>query len=165
MTDRKADEFFHEEVARALNDSEKINRLSENQSLVLQVLQSLAQEGKLNWQVVYLHLGDVLENVGLLRAASMDELTEIPNRRQFKHDLSTALERVSRTPGHQVTLVLLDANKFKSVNDTLGHPAGDATLFVSAQLIQRSCRRNESVYRFGGDELALIMDADVSSSK
>src|SRR4029079_14389079 len=74
----------------------------------------------------------------------LDPLTGIGNRRGFDADLA-ALDA-----GDDVALVMVDLDHFKSVNDTHGHPAGDALLTAVAALVRDTIRPGDSVYRFGG---------------
>jgi diguanylate cyclase (GGDEF)-like protein/PAS domain S-box-containing protein len=92
-------------------------------------------------------------------SANHDALTHLPNRRAFQVKLTKAIE-FSMTSGTAVALLLIDLDKFKEVNDTLGHDAGDHLLQrVSARL--RAVLRNEDfVARIGGDEFAFLLFAD-----
>ena len=85
-----------------------------------------------------------------------DELTGLLNRRGFETELSRALARARRMdePG---LLVMCDLNHFKAINDTYGHPAGDAILRAVAQVLKRNTRESDYVARVGGDEFAVIM--------
>lgn len=89
-------------------------------------------------------------------AAQRDSLTGLWNRRAFDSELLrqlTAFEDL-QTP---VVLLLIDIDYFKRVNDTFGHPAGDRVLKSVVQTIARSVRSTDALYRYGGDELALIL--------
>ncbi len=90
------------------------------------------------------------------RMALEDALTALPNRAQFHMRLNEAIAQSERS-GRVVGLMLLDLDRFKNVNDTLGHPAGDELLRqVSVRLL--SCaRRTDTVARLGGDEFAVIV--------
>jgi len=85
-----------------------------------------------------------------------DELTGLLNRRGFETELSRALARARRSEESGL-LLLCDLNHFKAVNDTYGHPAGDAILRAVGQLLQSSTRESDYVARVGGDEFAVIM--------
>lgn len=105
-----------------------------------------------------LKLGDTLE--ALRRLATHDQLTGLLNRREFDHILAEERERSKRF-GHPFALVLVDIDHFKSVNDTHGHPAGDAVLQEVASRLIHSLRDVDRAARFGGEEFALIiMQAD-----
>ena len=90
------------------------------------------------------------------RMALLDRLTELPNRAHFHNKLREAMAHSKRT-GRIVGLMLLDLDRFKSVNDTLGHPTGDSLLQqVSARLLE-CVRETDTVARLGGDEFAVIV--------
>jgi diguanylate cyclase (GGDEF)-like protein len=85
-----------------------------------------------------------------------DELTGLLNRRGFRVELDRALARARRR-GETGVLLLCDLNNFKPINDTFGHPAGDAVLCAVAGLLCRQTRRSDYVARLGGDEFAVLM--------
>jgi diguanylate cyclase (GGDEF)-like protein len=85
-----------------------------------------------------------------------DPLTGLRNHRAFQEDLALELERTGRT-GVRVSLVMLDADDLKSVNDTHGHPAGDELLKKLAGAISAMPRATDRCYRIGGDEFAVIL--------
>lgn len=92
-----------------------------------------------------------------------DELTGLMNRRGFDAELTRALARAQR---HNETGVLLmcDLDRFKAINDTYGHPAGDAVLKAVGSLLDRTVRTSDAVARLGGDEFAaLLIDAAVEA--
>ncbi len=88
--------------------------------------------------------------------AHVDELTGILNRRGFLRELSRAASYVQRY-SIPVTLVLLDLDGFKEINDRHGHPVGDAVLVQVARVMVSSVRGSDVVARIGGDEFALIL--------
>lgn len=85
-----------------------------------------------------------------------DPLTDIANRRAFMRRLSEEVGRAKRT-GKKLGLLLLDADRFKDINDTYGHPAGDAVLVGLAQLLKARARSYDLVARLGGEELAVLL--------
>ena len=101
-----------------------------------------------------LKLGETLEALRLL--ATRDELTGLANRREYDRILSEEDERARRF-GHPLGLVIIDLDRFKSVNDTHGHKAGDAVLKEAARRIATSIRTVDRAARIGGEEFALIL--------
>ncbi|HXQ88135.1 MAG TPA: sensor domain-containing diguanylate cyclase [Solirubrobacterales bacterium] len=89
------------------------------------------------------------------RESRQDALTGLPNRRAFEERLPVELSRFSRS-GRPLSLVLLDLDGFKGVNDRLGHPAGDEALREIAKILQTS-RIADDCFRIGGDEFAILM--------
>lgn len=94
-----------------------------------------------------------------------DELTGLLNRRGFEAELSRALARARRRDETGL-LVMLDLNHFKAINDTYGHPAGDAMLRTVGRALKRNTRESDYVARVGGDEFAVIMtQAELAQSE
>jgi diguanylate cyclase (GGDEF)-like protein len=87
--------------------------------------------------------------------AHHDALTGLSNRLQFHERLQTALEQ-QRRPGDGIALLCLDLDRFKQVNDTLGHPAGDLLLKEVAGRLRGCVRDGDMVARLGGDEFAVL---------
>lgn len=95
--------------------------------------------------------------------AYYDDLTKLPNRRFFYE----ILERVVvRTKKHNklAALLLLDLDRFKMINDTLGHSAGDIVLKITANRLKKSLKKSDTIARVGGDEFAIILE-DVENTQ
>ena len=90
------------------------------------------------------------------RQAHFDDLTALPNRSMFRQQLQAEIHK-AHVLQRSVTLLLLDLDNFKQVNDTLGHAQGDELLRLAAGRIQSCLRRGDSVARLGGDEFAIIL--------
>jgi diguanylate cyclase (GGDEF)-like protein len=90
------------------------------------------------------------------RMADTDGLTGIANRRAFQGMLERELSRAQRN-GDPVTLVMLDVDRFKDLNDTHGHQAGDEVLKVVAASLVENCRDFDTPSRYGGEEFAVIL--------
>jgi diguanylate cyclase (GGDEF)-like protein len=90
------------------------------------------------------------------RQAMTDDLTALPNRRMLRQTL-TASVAAARLSDTSVTVLLLDLDRFKEVNDTLGHHAGDALLHQIGPRLQGVLRAGDIVARLGGDEFAVLL--------
>jgi len=88
--------------------------------------------------------------------ANYDALTGLPNRRLFRDRLREDLKRVQRA-GHQLALLFIDLDRFKEINDTLGHDVGDQLLVEAAERIRGELRASDTVSRQGGDEFVVIL--------
>jgi diguanylate cyclase (GGDEF)-like protein/PAS domain S-box-containing protein len=91
----------------------------------------------------------------IARLAHYDALTDLPNRVFFREQLEHALKRVRR--GEKLAVLFLDLDKFKDVNDTLGHQGGDELLKTVAGRLQGCVRETDIVARLGGDEFAIVL--------
>lgn len=89
--------------------------------------------------------------------AMHDMLTGLPNRGLFMDRLENAHHRAVRH-GERFALVYVDVDRFKDINDTWGHAAGDAVLVEIAQRLRATLRENDTVARLGGDEFALVLE-------
>jgi diguanylate cyclase (GGDEF)-like protein len=96
--------------------------------------------------------------------AQHDLLTGLANRALFSEKLDGAARRLRRH-GTIFTILLVDLDKFKNVNDTLGHPAGDQLLVEVAQRLKSSLRDTDVLARLGGDEFAIIQENEKNQSE
>ena len=107
-----------------------------------------------------LTLNDVTESRGLTRQisyqAAHDALTGLVNRREFERRLQEAVESARRGDGNHV-LCYLDLDRFKAINDTSGHQAGDSLLRDIAKLVRGGVRDSDTVGRLGGDEFGMLL--------
>ena len=90
------------------------------------------------------------------RAACFDTLTGVMNRRSFEVDIGRELGRVARHSG-RFSLVMVDLDGLKSINDTLGHAVGDARLQALGVALRTSTRLEDTAYRVGGDEFSVLL--------
>ena len=90
------------------------------------------------------------------KIAHFDALTGLPNRRLFQNQLQRAIQLAHRTEC-DVALLVIDLDRFKEVNDTLGHDAGDQLLQDAAKRLQLCVRESDSIARLGGDEFVVVM--------
>lgn len=89
--------------------------------------------------------------------AFRDALTDVYNRRYFENHITVQLQKIKWTD-EQMTLALLDIDKFKSINDTYGHPVGDMVLQGFAHLIKENLREFDFIARFGGEEFIILFN-------
>ena len=87
-----------------------------------------------------------------------DPVTGLPSRLLFINNLNVALQRLVRSPGRAVAVLFLDLDRFKVINDSLGHGAGDELLTAVADRIRHNLRRHETLARFGGDEFVILCE-------
>ena len=87
-----------------------------------------------------------------------DPLTGLPSRLLYINNLKLSLQRLARTPGRAVAVLFLDLDRFKVINDSLGHGAGDELLTAVADRIGHNLRRHETLARFGGDEFVILCE-------
>ena len=128
-------------------------------------------EGDLSARI-YLKSGDELEQLAntinwmaekleqnqqaLIELATIDGLTGVFNRREFNRRLTIEIER-SRREGHSVSLLMVDIDHFKKLNDTYGHQSGDDALRHISKLIKEEVRPGDLPARYGGEEFAVIL--------
>jgi diguanylate cyclase (GGDEF)-like protein len=91
------------------------------------------------------------------RIAFHDALTGLPNRRRFVEELAKVVQRAVDDPKHGFAVMFLDFDRFKFINDSLGHAAGDEFLQLVARRIASRVRPDDLVARLGGDEFALLL--------
>ena len=94
--------------------------------------------------------------IELYHSANFDNLTQLPNRALFMDRMTQAL-RESKRYEQQFALLFVDLDGFKSINDTLGHDAGDELLELTAARLSSCVRESDTVARIGGDEFAVIL--------
>ncbi len=105
-----------------------------------------------------LHERERAERARLEIVAMTDALTGLPNRRLFFDRLDQAL-RIARREHGRISLLLIDLDRFKDINDTLGHHAGDLLLQEVGARLQSTVRQSDTVARLGGDEFAALLPA------
>jgi diguanylate cyclase (GGDEF)-like protein len=116
-----------------------------NEALVELTLQTQQQANQLQEQ-----------NTVLKKQATTDGLTGLNNRAAFDQFLAEQF-KIALTQNKPLTLLLMDVDKFKSVNDTHGHQAGDKVLAVIGKLLKSAGRAQDMAARYGGEEMALIL--------
>lgn len=111
------------------------------------------------------HISHALERIfseqKLQHQALHDALTGLPNRVLFMDRVVHALDRLKRHNSESVAVMYLDLDKFKNINDTLGHLIGDEFLIQVSQMVEENIRNCDTLARLGGDEFALLLE-DIS---
>lgn len=90
--------------------------------------------------------------------ATHDTLTDLPNRALFMSRLEQALKKTKENPAHQASVLFIDLDRFKVVNDSLGHLVGDQLLIEIAARLRECMRPNDLVARLGGDEFTILVE-------
>jgi diguanylate cyclase (GGDEF)-like protein len=115
----------------------------------LEVLETLA-----------MHAAAAIEAAGLHTSteelAHTDALTGLANRRRMDHELALECERAARYQ-RPLALIMFDVDHFKRINDTYGHTRGDEILQQLAEVVRQAVRTTDSVYRYGGEEFAVLL--------
>ncbi len=118
-------------------------------------------------EAIYYIYEDITERKGfeeqLTHQAFHDALTGLPNRSLFMERLSRAMERSKRRTDYNFAVLLLDLDRFKRINDSLGHQAGDVLLKGIARRLESCLRTVDTVARLGGDEFAVLLEEFKSS--
>ncbi len=122
---------------------ELLQRLADNVAFALENFDRADEKNKADERIEYL--------------ASHDSLTNLPNRETFNGLLREAIEAAGRHD-HRFALLFIDLDRFKVINDSLGHEAGDLLLLEVASRLRRALRASDVVARLGGDEFVVILD-------
>jgi len=120
---------------RGVDELTKLRRLEASATLVKQAIE-------FNYQI---------ENI-----TSVDALTQIYNRHFYDTQVSVEIERATRS-GNEVSMLVIDLDDFKKVNDELGHKKGDEALSIVADLIKKNLRKVDLPFRYGGEEFVILL--------
>ncbi len=101
-----------------------------------------------------------LINERLLHDATHDQLTRLPNRTFFMERLAVALKKAKSDPDHKLSILFIDLDRFKNVNDSLGHHHGDKLLVAIAERLSECVRPGDLIARLGGDEFTIMVEGD-----
>jgi diguanylate cyclase (GGDEF)-like protein len=141
-------------LARSVREAKEVRELADGR--VIAIARHMMANG--GWLTTHEDITDRARNEKRIAfLAQHDLLTGLANRTLFSEKLDDAAKRLKRH-GSNFTVLMLDLDKFKNVNDTLGHPAGDQLLVEVARRLQSSLRDTDVVARLGGDEFAIIQE-------
>ncbi len=166
-------EIIHPEDRAKVDKSEKFLQLGKSTRIEFRILHPIEDEkwvlkiatpiqdddGKIvriNGQIIDITDRKQLENQ-LKQMAYFDDLTDLPNRKMLDRHIEKALAR-SKRHNHNFTLMFVDLDDFKLVNDTLGHDAGDLLLQEVVQRINHTIREEDLIARIGGDEFIIVFE-------
>lgn len=136
-----------------LLSSREVRPYTETERKFAQVVANAAANGLAN---AALYERVEIENRRLERLANTDDLTGLHNHRYFYKRLEEEFKRAERY-GSDLSLILIDLDHFKSVNDTYGHQRGDAVLYELATVLHRATRETDLLARYGGEEFAVLL--------
>ena len=110
---------------------------------------------------IYYFISQLLQKINetqqkLLALASVDDLTQLYNRRYFFERFNQEVERAKRYQ-RPLSCIIMDIDFFKHVNDSYGHLAGDQVLIDIAQILRNNCRQSDLAGRYGGEELIILL--------
>lgn len=103
--------------------------------------------------------------LAISRRIETDDLTGVFSRAGFRQRFLRAIEAATATPGRELTLALIDVDHFKTINDTHGHPAGDAALVEIARRLLAGTREDDVVGRLSGDEFAILFRCGLETAR
>ena len=108
--------------------------------------------------VISSHIAVAFDNARLYNIAITDELTKTFTKRHFRQCIESSFSEYQEY-GNKFALLMMDLDKFKQVNDTHGHVAGDAVLQRLGEILHQSVRENDLIFRYGGEEFIVILPA------
>ena len=139
--------------------SERIHalRMGANDFIIKPVLQAeLAVRTKNLIVARQLHLKIISQQQALEKLAMTDQLTGLHNR-YFLNDFIEKALSLAKRHKHSLSLIMIDLDKFKYINDTFGHEQGDQVLVKVAEILQKKCRLEDIAVRLGGDEFLVVL--------
>ena len=153
-----------DERGSATVETVRINKAGELVDVSLQVAPLLVNEAKVGYVFTFRDIGDYKQTEAKLQHDAMhDAVTGLPNRALFLDRLDLTLSRRVRHPDRGCGVLYVDLDRFKEVNDVLGHAAGDVLLMAVAGRLRASLRPQDSAARLGGDEFAVLVENIVTA--
>lgn len=154
-----------DEKGRALVDTVRSTKSGELIDVSLQIAPLLVDATRAGYVYTFRDIGEHKATEAKLQHDAMhDVLTGLPNRALFLDRLTLALNRRLRRPDHSCGVLYLDLDRFKEINDALGHAAGDLLLQAVSERLTAVLRPQDSAARLGGDEFAVLVENILSVS-
>ena len=148
-----------DEQGRALVETVRTNKSGELVDVSLHCAPLLVAGARVGYVYTFRDIGDRRQaEKSLAHDAMHDVLTGLPNRALFLDRLNLALARRARRPNQSCGVLFLDLDRFKEINDALGHAAGDVLLIAVAERMLTALRPQDSAARLGGDEFAILVE-------
>jgi Amt family ammonium transporter len=149
-----------DEQGRVLVETVRANKAGELVDVSLQCAPLLVDHARVGYVYTFRDIGERLHaEVKMQHDAMHDVLTGLPNRALFMDRLNLALARRVRRPEQTCGVLFMDLDRFKEVNDILGHAAGDVVLIAASQRLIAELRPHDSAARLGGDEFAVLVES------
>ena len=144
---------------RATIETVRVNKNGALLDVVLQAAPLVVDGAKIGYVLTFRDIGERKQTEAKLQHDALhDMLTGLPNRALFLDRLTLALSRRSRRRDQSCGVLFMDMDRFKEINDTQGHAAGDVLLVAVADRLRASLRPQDSACRLGGDEFAVLVD-------
>jgi diguanylate cyclase (GGDEF)-like protein/PAS domain S-box-containing protein len=154
-----------DERGRTLVETVRANKAGDLLDVSLHCAPLLVDKARVGYVYTFRDIGERrLAEEQLQHDAMHDVLTGLPNRALFMDRLNQALARRVRRPEQSCGVLFLDLDRFKEINDVLGHAAGDAVLTAVAERLVGALRPQDSAARLGGDEFAVLVEGISSAS-
>ncbi len=148
----------------ATMETVRLSKAGELVDVSMQIAPLLVDGAKVGYVFTFRDIGEVKQTEAKLQHDAMhDVLTGLPNRALFLDRLNLTLTRRLRHPDNGCGVLYMDLDNFKSVNDSLGHAAGDVLLMAIAGRLRSSLRPQDSAARLGGDEFAVLVENIVTA--
>lgn len=149
-----------DELGSAVIETVRTNKSGELIDVSLQCAPLLVDNARAGYIFTFRDVGERRQAETKLQHDAMhDVLTGLPNRALFMDRLNQALARRVRRPDHSCGVLFVDLDRFKEINDILGHAAGDLVLTATAQRLIAALRPQDSAARLGGDEFAVLVES------
>ncbi|NOX32453.1 MAG: EAL domain-containing protein [Deltaproteobacteria bacterium] len=156
------DETFHQNILSGKIISKETFRLHKNGELIPVSFLGYPAVVKDQIEGLFILYRDISERkkfeAQMLHQSFHDSLTGIPNRALLMERLGRSLERSKRRKEYQFAVLMIDLDNFKSVNDSIGHLAGDKFLIQFSDQIKQCIRSTDTIARMGGDEFAVLLE-------